>query len=320
MTIVPMTLAIGLWLSAMGARAAEDRVALNDVCALCHTTQAEQWSGSEHATAFTDAPFTAALAREPQAFCRGCHAPEQDPRLTEVTPASAIGVACVSCHVDDTAPVTVRDGHLALVDAVDCASCHEFGFPDDALREHPLAMQRTATEHRDSPAADQSCASCHMERATTGAHDHRFAVTRDAAVIGRSLDIAATRPTATRIRVVLDAAAVGHAVPTGDLFRRLEVGAEVIDGSGRPARRWLGRRFETRIDARGIALVQEVADDRVPAGGSREVVVELADAAGHDVRWWVRHQRVAFPRGRDPAAAVLDGETTIAEGVLAAAP
>ena len=66
--------------------------------------------------------------------------------------------------------------------------------------------------------------------------------------------------------------------------------------------------------------MQEVADDRVPAGGSREVVVELADAAGHDVRWWVRHQRVAFPRGRDPAAAVLDGETTIAEGVLAAAP
>ena len=50
--------------------------------------------------------------------------------------------------------------------------------------------------------------------------------------------------------------------------------------------------------------------------GVREVFLELPEAEGHDIAWWVTHQRVAFPRGPNPASAVLEGETPMAGGVL----
>lgn len=316
-----MTLAIGLWLAALGARAAADRVDLNAACVGCHPIQASQWQGSQHATAFTDAPFQAALLREPRAFCRGCHAPEQDAARTAITAASSIGVGCVSCHVDPTAAVEVADGHVAMRTAVDCDGCHEFGFPDDALRSHPLAMQRTVSEHRASPMSDQSCTSCHLPRDAAGLHDHRIAVTRDPEVLARALDVEAERIGPGSVRVRLAVVGAGHAVPTGDLFRRLEVGAVAIDPlhPQPPALRWLGRRFATRVEPTGISVIAEIADERLPPGGTRELVLQVPGGAGREVVWWVSHQRVAFPRGRDPAAAVIDGETPIAGGLLAEA-
>jgi len=313
-----MLLAIHLWLVAVGAQAIVDRVAMNVACIGCHPIQAAQWEGSEHATAYTDAPFQAALLREPQAFCRACHAPEQDARLSAITPASSIGVGCVGCHLDPVATPGADGRHLSMRAAVDCDGCHEFGFPDDALRAHPLAMQRTVSEHRSSPFGDQGCASCHLPRDAAGLHDHRIAVTRDPDTLARALAIAAERVGPSRIRVRLAVVGAGHAVPTGDLFRRLEIGAMAIDPHDpqRPARRWLGRRFATRVEPTGIEVIAEVADDRVHADAPRELVLEVPGADGRDVVWWVSHQRVAFPRGDDPAAAVLDGETPIGGGVL----
>jgi hypothetical protein len=51
----------------------------------------------------------------------------------------------------------------------------------------------------------------------------------------------------------------------------------------------------------------EIADDRVPAGGMRVVELDVPEADGHRVRWWVEYQRVAHQRSRDEAAAVQDG-------------
>ncbi|MFY0531589.1 multiheme c-type cytochrome [Nannocystis pusilla] len=53
----------------------------NDACEACHEVEAAQWRGSQHQTAYTEREFQRALAHEPMPFCRGCHAPEADPRL-----------------------------------------------------------------------------------------------------------------------------------------------------------------------------------------------------------------------------------------------
>lgn len=311
---------LALWLMVTGVGAGTDRVALNDACVGCHPTEAAQWSGSEHATSFVDEPFQSALLRDPTAFCRGCHAPEQDARETAITPASAIGVACVSCHVEQRAAPRVRDGHLEMKEVVGCDGCHEFGFPDNGLRAHPLAMQSTLTEHAESPRANQSCASCHAPQGGEGRHDHGFAVTRDAEMLARAIEVEVERVAPSQVQVTLRVVGAGHAVPTGDLFRRLEVGATAIGGSSRPSRRWLGRRFATRIEPTGASLVHEIADERLPADGSpRHIVLDIPDAPGRDVVWWVSHQRVAFPRGPQAAGAELDGETPIAGGLLVGA-
>ncbi len=313
-----MMLALVLWLAATKATAVEDRVTDNAACVACHPTQALQWAGSQHATAFTDEPFQSALAREPQAFCRACHAPEQDPRETSISPASALGIGCVTCHLDADAPAVSVAGHGALHQPLGCGECHEFGFPDNALRQHPLAMQRTVTEHRESPTAASGCDSCHMTRDFAGRHDHRFAVTRNPEMLERALRVEVERVAPDRLRIRLEVVGAGHAVPTGDLFRRLELGAIVLDVAhpSSPARRWLGRRFDTRVETSGIALIHEIADERVPPTGVREVFLALPEAEGHDIAWWVTHQRVAFPRGPNPASAVLEGETPMAGGVI----
>ncbi|HSN99687.1 MAG TPA: hypothetical protein VLS89_15435, partial [Candidatus Nanopelagicales bacterium] len=56
--------------------AASDPVRENRACERCHADIAGEWRGSQHRSAFTDPMFQAALAVEPKAFCRNCHAPE----------------------------------------------------------------------------------------------------------------------------------------------------------------------------------------------------------------------------------------------------
>lgn len=61
-----------------------------------------------------------------------------------------------------------------------------------------------------------------MARAKDGHRDHRFDVTRNAAVMRDAIDVFSTR-TATGVSVTLRAKNVGHVFPTGDLFRRIRV-------------------------------------------------------------------------------------------------
>jgi hypothetical protein len=47
---------------------------LNAACVSCHPAVAREWQASRHRQAYTNAAFRQALAVEPSAFCRGCHA------------------------------------------------------------------------------------------------------------------------------------------------------------------------------------------------------------------------------------------------------
>lgn len=323
------------------ARDPAARLALDEGCRRCHADAAHEWSGSQHAGSWASDAFQHAFTVEPRAFCQRCHAPEEDARTAvgEVSSAAAsLGVGCVTCHVQPgrdevwAAPrlaaaeptADARSPHpiarsAAFAGPQACGRCHEFSFPDAALREHPLAMQSTITEHARSAAADQSCADCHMPRDPDGDRSHAFAGAYDRATLARALVIEAEREGPT-VRLHLRPGEVGHAVPTGDLLRRLMVEVRVDGPDGAQvflARRFFGRSFGPLHQPSGITVRGERDDDRIGPQGQQasfELPAALADAP---VRWRIVHQRVA-QHSRDPRAAPLEGELEFADGVLPA--
>jgi hypothetical protein len=335
-------LEIDHWLPGPARERAFDpaRVQLDRECRGCHVSQAREWAHSQHATAWSSTAFQRAFAIEPLPFCQGCHAAETSPHAPVPEAAAAIGVGCVTCHVDPLGPpglAIVWSGAAgarevgsaphpvqrspAFAGPQVCAGCHEFGFPDQALRDAPLAMQATISEHRASAEARlRSCADCHMPRVSDGPNEHRdhgFPAAHDVTMLRRSLRVTVERASATVVRLHLSPFEVGHAVPTGDLLRRLEVALHAIDPSGSRRildRRWLSRRFAMRPHVTGSMLREEIADERV---GARGKTVELRipdDRAGSAALGWrVMHQRVAHASS-DPRTAIVEGELEVASG------
>lgn len=327
---------------------------LNASCEACHTEIAAEWRGSLHQLAYVEPAYQRALAREPLAWCRRCHAPEADARSEPSAELAQLGVGCVTCHlVDDQIlagtsrnqdatpaaaqaerggqPAATSRAHpvlrtLSATPAGACQSCHEFSFPDTALRATPLLMQSTVSEHAQSAQAAQTCADCHMPlRSAAAGHrphrDHRFLASRDPESLRAAL-VASAQLVGDRLRVVMHTQGVGHAFPTGDLFRRLEVGAEIVGDDYRVLSRHtelLTREFNS-VKTAGISRRELVSDTRIDARtGTR--VVELPLAARHtqadarSIAWWVSYQRVAFPRAGDQEAEI-EGDVTLASGLI----
>lgn len=307
------------------------RLERNAGCVRCHVEIAGEWQQSQHRSAFVDPEFARSFRREAKPFCQGCHAPEADPRQGALADAAAIGVACVSCHVPhggDDAVLARRDAGTAahrtrasadFVGVVGCAGCHEFDF---AARPG-LEMQATVREHAASAFADESCADCHMPVVGDGRARHRshaFAASRDPEMLRAAVVASVSRQGPTRVRVELRPGAVGHAFPTGDLFRRLLIDAEAVDADGDALAydaRVLARHF-TSIERVGHPSVLEpIGDDRVGVHGDDPVVVELDLGPGSDaltVKWRIVHQRAEFLTSIEDAE--IAGETEVQHGTL----
>jgi hypothetical protein len=319
---------------------AVDRAALNRSCEDCHDDVARQWRGSAHQRAYVSEVFQGALRRDARsfdvAFCRGCHAPEADARAAPPAALAGIGVACVTCHLAggavlaapgrgraESAPhAVVRDPRFAAAGA--CAGCHEFDFPDGASRRAPEPMQLTATEHAGSAFRDVGCAACHMP-AREGIASHAFASSRDPEAERAALRVDARRPSPRALRVTLAPARVGHAFPTGDLFRRLAVRASVIGPDHAvlaSAQRFLARHFAEAPGPLATHARVAVADDRpgAPALSGRPVVVDLdlgPEAEGRAIDFEVVYQRVAAVRDGREDEAEIDHEVVLSQGRLA---
>ena len=155
-----------------------------------------------------------------------------------------------------------------------------------------------------------------MPRAANGRRSHAFHASRDPDVLRQAVDVSAERTGATTARVTLSVRDPGHAVPTGDLFRRLEISAEAVgpdEMSLASAVRYLARHWELRPRQVGRRLVR---DDRL-TGGAVDVDLDVgAAAAGREIAWRVAYQRVAHPNGIDAREAEIDGEITLASGRL----
>ncbi|MFO0683256.1 MAG: multiheme c-type cytochrome [Sandaracinus sp.] len=261
-------------------------------CARCHEDAAAEHAASMHASAFDDPLFQrewgAALGdgeRSPR--CVACHAPlardASDPRAHE-------GVGCASCHVREGRIESVhasgRAPHETRVVAEDvlttdrCAPCHEFAFP--SRHDHPEAMQRTVSEWR-SGGAIASCAGCHMPdraRGVRAGRSHDVLGGRDPALTAEALDLRVTarlegRATIVEARLVTRA---GHAVPTGDLYRRVIFA--VTGTGGARAEAELSRLFALDEDGER----REIADQRVLPSAERVLRFVLPGRA-REVRW-----------------------------------
>lgn len=303
---------------------ADERSRLEQGCRSCHPEVAAQWQQSYHRQSYTDPDYAAALAREPRRFCRGCHAPEADARRPATGWAASSGVACVTCHLQGRVVLTGegsgRRAPHALRRQADfaaqlCPRCHEFEFPDRHRRERPELMQSTVSEHRDSGVA-ADCVDCHMQR-RDGRRGHGFPGGHDAALVRGALQVQAERAGAT-LRLQLRPLRIGHALPTGDLFRRLLIEAVVEEGAGAGkatvVARALQRHFGMEQQQPGRWVKVTELDDRLVE--PTLVTLELpAAAAGRKVRWQVRYQRVAHPLPGSLQVA-LDGEVVMASGVL----
>jgi len=187
-------------------------------------------------------------------------------------------------------------------------------------------MQSTVSEHRASPFAGVACASCHMPavQGASGQHrSHAFASSEDAARVRASVRVEAARRPGATVRITLEPNGVGHAFPTGDLFRRLEVSAEAIGPDqqvlGR-ARRYLTRHFGYARSS-GVVIKKLLSDDRVGAGERRVVDLDLGAAAeGAPIAYRVLYQRVEHPQSVNDDDALIGGEVIIAEATLPPSP
>lgn len=315
----------------------------NAPCVGCHEEIGAEWQRSLHRHAWTDRVFQSAYRVEPLAFCRSCHAPMSDAAKEPSGRAATDGIGCVTCHVGADRriraarpiPASERlhavsvDAKLATVAA--CASCHQFDFPSHSGQLVAEPMQDTVREHARSTKADQPCQACHMRvvDGPSGKHrSHDFSVIRDPAILRRAITVAAERPAAQLLRLTLTADEVGHAFPTGDMFRRVEVRAEAVDADGRVLERApsvvLERTFGDRPRAPdSLADVGsqriELADTRVPPPGQGSRVVDLPFTQvrlGARLRWSVVYQRMPSPMASAFSVNQAIDEVVIATGEL----
>jgi len=182
-------------------------------------------------------------------------------------------------------------------------------------------MQLTVREHHASPRAAVACTTCHMPEvpAVAGVRrhtSHRFAASRDAAMIRSAARIAVDRR-GSKLRFSFTPDRAGHAFPTGDLFRRLRLVAE-LRGPGAPLRieSFLGRKTK-RADPLGEGLVDN--DDDRPFFDGQPSLVELdVGDASRPLDWRVLYERVEHPVSLDEADAVVEGVIEVARGELGA--
>lgn len=303
-------------------RRGQPAAAINAECERCHVTITAEWRDSYHRRAYTDDAFQRALAREPLAFCRRCHAPESDPQEPATGWARESGVACVTCHLiggsirtglggraaAEPSPHPVQRDQRLSADAA-CASCHEFQFPDAHARRRPELMQATLREHRASSEAPVPCIDCHMPRQADGHRSHRFLGGHDAETVRGALVVQAKREAGEAVLTLIPRK-VGHALPTGDLFRRLVVEVVEIGAPGTaPQARYLMRRFSTQQQ---LGMVRVTTEDTRLVGPT-ELRFPLNTGPA---RFRVRYQRVAFPRDHRGGPAEIDGEIEILAGQI----
>jgi hypothetical protein len=250
-------------------------------CVPCHAEVAAQWSQSAHADAFTNELFRASFRHERRAWCVSCHAPLPEQAAGQLRDE---GVGCAACHVRDGAILAARpatpeaaQAHPIVVEprllqAEFCAGCHQFNWPitTEPLRYGAHPMQNTVAEWQASGSA-QTCVDCHM------ADGHRMPGGHDAERVRRALDVSVAARPRGQLRVRLRARGVGHAVPTGDPFRRLIVQLCATPSCASPLQEiFFGRRFDDAQEGRLIT------DTTVPARGERRLDLAAPDGA----RFW----------------------------------
>ena len=273
-------------------------------CAACHIEICEAWAETEHAQAWRDPDFQAAIeAMGDSTACRSCHLPlaNQHPHLAvgylegdlarpalEPNPAwdptlMSEGVTCAACHVregtvlgtraiEDAPHPVVASEELGTAEV--CAACHQLTWP-----EADRPFYDTYGEWRASAYAEAGvrCQDCHMPPRAGNATATRFAAQADhathaeparalTALVGLSgPEIHRGEPFEVELRLLNTGA--GHHVPTGSPFKEVRLLVELRDGAGKLLADPYVHRLVREVEP--AAPWRTVADSRLPAGEER---------------------------------------------------
>ena len=133
-----------------------------DACVTCHTSNHEDWSDSEHSTAFTNTEFQDQWDSEgtPDA-CLECHTTGYDPSSGEY---ALEDVTCESCHGAGLTMEVDRSAEL-------CGSCHTGEFGKNRYENYLEGTHATSgvvcadchvsEENHTMELVSTACASCH---------------------------------------------------------------------------------------------------------------------------------------------------------------
>lgn len=305
----------------------------NKACESCHSEIAQEWRSSLHRQSWTEPSFQRALAIEPLPFCQSCHAPEANVLHKPDAWSANMGVTCVTCHLVEHEIISGTSNHHppqvaphavtrseAFGHVGACQRCHEFQFPDVHRRTRTEFMQSTIQEHRGSTYRDVSCASCHMLTVGNGQRRHRshaFGITRNEQALRQALTVKAQRTSCTNLEFTLIPNGVGHAFPTGDLFRRIEIRVEILNQLNQVQSiriHYLRRHFEVEQQLPNRWVKTARVDNRIFGLTTFSVKLPIVDCT-YRLRWNVTYQRVEHMGPRDETSATVAGEIVLATGV-----
>jgi hypothetical protein len=205
--------------------------------------------------------------------------------------------------------------HAVFVDArlatsAFCGGCHQFNFParaDAQILYHPgRSLQNTVVEWQQSRYALQPCQSCHMPAAGTPGRMHRshaFRTLSDPDAMAGAVRVSVeARRRGRMVEVVVEIAAdeIGHAFPTGDMFRQAVL--TVRAGAARQQEVLMRYFAQTITDDGSGHLLGQVDDTRIPPPGVGPPVkfaFVLDDAYATEVAWSLELFRLAPDDARD---------------------
>ncbi len=211
-------------------------------CRTCHKEIYNEWNNSRHRVSYTNELFQKAYANEKMDWCVNCHSPVQasDRNKNEL---NAEGISCAACHVRNGEMLSGKfsgkgtehsfQKSKTVTGSEFCGSCHQFNFPSQKSREREihysnLPMQNTYREWQNSYFADRkTCQDCHMpfEKNSEGIQyrSHTFPGGHNSEYLQKSFSVELNRLENGIWELILTGKSIGHAFPTGDLFRNLEI-------------------------------------------------------------------------------------------------
>jgi len=241
-------------------------------CRTCHENVYRDWAGTRHAQAWTNPVFREGFLVESQDRCIYCHAPLRKQFLEIKSGKKGIlvheGVTCTACHVRDSriyaSDSSGTEFHPWLQDKTlaspkFCAGCHQFDF-NQTINGHaflvPEVVQNTYQEWLNYRArgGQGTCQSCHMPGGR-----HLFAGAHSAETLRKAISIAVSK-SSHGYEFKIRSHAVGHRIPTGDLFRHLTLDV------ARPAGRYetvavIGRVYGISVDSKTGEVRQSLLKD-----------------------------------------------------------
>lgn len=229
-------------------------------CEGCHVSETNEWKQSGHGKSWTNPVFLSAFKREPAGWCVNCHAPLDRQALNVDTfnstlpggtvkistssPLTTEGINCAVCHVREGKIYASREPsplarrlsiHPIEVDEElrkpsFCASCHEFPFPEHSvsLKFTNIQMQSTVKEFFNSEfhKKGESCQTCHFQDKNKKSYHGTISLNSDKIPLHLH-----TTKQGNNYFVALRIKKIGHALPTGDLYRQIRLRIKLENGS-----------------------------------------------------------------------------------------